>query len=95
MLLLLSGSSSFAQLHDAHWIFGEYFAPDTINAGLMNMNFVDEPAFEGRLAGEIRYVATNASYSDKEGDLIVFSNGIEILSKDGIVLPGAENLKEG
>ena len=57
------------------------------------MNFINEPEFEGRLGGEIRYVATNASYSDEEGNLIAFSNGIQVLNNDGIVIPGAENLQ--
>ena len=98
VLILVFGNARdmLAQLHDAHWILGEHTSfGDTTYTGVMDFNMTAEPVLDNSIFKVITFFRSNGSFSDAEGNLLVFSNGSKFFDANGDIIPGGEDLHPG
>ncbi len=93
---LFNLNNLFSQLHDAHWILGEHTSSgDTTYTGVMDFNMTNEPILDNSIFKAIVFFRSNSSFSDANGDLLVFSNGSKFFDANGDVITGGEDLHPG
>lgn len=96
LLLLLCPSGLLAQLHDNHWLLGyEFTQPPVVGNkfGLTKLNFyTGSIAIEGPIEDGTDHYLNNASFSDFNGDLIAYTNGLIIMSGMHELMSGGDSL---
>ena len=96
LFVLLYQAPLSAQLHDAHWILGEHTSfGDTTYTGVMDFNMTAEPILDNSIFKVVTFFRTNSSFSDAEGNLLVFTNGSKFFDANGNIIPGGEDLHPG
>lgn len=78
--------------HDNTWLFNVYLGQkgDTV----MQMKFNPEPNITYQTGGATMYVM-NASYSDRKGNLLLYSNGCVIMDGNHQIIPGGDSINYG
>ncbi len=95
-LILLNVNAVIAQLHDAHWILGEHTSfGDTTYTGVMDFNMTGEPTLDNSIFKVVTFFRSNSSFSDADGNLLVFTNGSKFFDANGNIIPGGEDLHPG
>lgn len=82
LLLLLISGTSLAQREAAHWYFGTF-------AGLDFNSGSPQPLFDG----QIRTVEGCEAFSDKDGNLLFYTEGSQMFNRFHEVMPNGDNLK--
>ncbi len=99
VLLFLSGlnlSTTHAQFHDNHWLLGyETAQPPVVGNvfGLSKLSFyTGSVSVEGPIEDGTDHYVNNASISNREGDLIAYTDGLVIMSSEHKIMVGGDSL---
>lgn len=96
VLMFFNLNAVFSQLHDAHWILGEHTSfGDTTYTGVMDFNMTAEPILDNSIFKVVTFFRSNSSFSDVDGNLLVFTNGSKFFDANGNIIPGGEDLHPG
>lgn len=94
--MLLCPGGLLAQLHDNHWLLGyEFTQPPVVGNkfGLTKLSFyTGSIAIEGPIEDGTDHYLNNASFSDFNGDLIAYTNGLIIMSGKHELMSGGDSL---
>jgi hypothetical protein len=96
LALLFSITSLFGQeKRDYQWIIGyDYSGP---NDKIISMNFTENPVFVSHIptVSGFGMEGSNTSMSDKEGNLLFYSNGCKIVNAKGEVMQNGDGINPG
>lgn len=81
-LYSISVQAQRADMQANHWFFG--------NNAAINFQLGQDPVLSA--SNNINTQKASMTYSDKKGDLVLYSNGSRVWNKNGNVVEGAENL---
>lgn len=88
---------SYAQKEDFVWTFGYAVVIDSLSSnGGFNIDFKTNPPSLYRVNRKINFLGTSSSFCDKNGNVVLISNGCQITDGKDILLPsGGEKLLIG
>lgn len=97
VLSLLNIIPSEAQKEDFVWTFGYFSSEETLSfKGGTNLDFNTDPPILYRVKRKVNFLGTSSSYCDKNGNLVLVSNGCQITDgKDNLLPSGGEKLLAG
>jgi PKD repeat protein len=84
LVVLLLSVSAEAQKEDYNWISGTSAVLDSINAGLVKFSIQNDSFNQFHLdnSEKFAFALTNSAISDGNGELLVFSNGMQVRGRD-------------
>ncbi len=94
LFLLTLGFSAAAQKHDYQWLFGygnAYVGVDSFRGGV-NIDFNYSPALTYQHVRPAGFAATNTSYCDKNGQLLMYSNGADVYDSRDSIMPNGDSI---
>ena len=97
IISLLNIIPSEAQKEDFVWTFGYAVVVDSLSAnGGTNIDFNTNPPTLYRVNRKVNFLGTSSSFCDKNGNLVLVSNGCQITDgKDNLLPSGGEKLLAG
>ncbi|MCB9338864.1 MAG: hypothetical protein H6577_12115 [Lewinellaceae bacterium] len=95
LIICLPLSILHTQNHDFNWQYGDYYSLDPSNYNHFAIDFNGEPPAVYPVDRELNMGATMASICDSTGNLLFYTNGIQIANFEHQIMENGDSLNPG